>query len=84
MDLKIILLDQNNLDSIIKEESVSLFISIRDICQRRKNDNNKETYLVFLDLKKACDSVPIGIILYKYDTLGVRGKCYQFIKENYI
>jgi len=42
-----------------KEECVSLFISIREICQRRKNDN-KETYLAFLDLKKAYDSVPIG------------------------
>jgi len=34
-----------------KEKSVSLFISIREICQRHKNDN-KETYLAFLDFKK--------------------------------
>jgi len=40
---------------------VSLFITIREIYQRRKNDN-KETYLAFLDLKKAYDSVPIGNI----------------------
>jgi len=60
MDLKIILLGQSNLDFVNKEECVSLFISIREICQRRKNDN-KETYLAFLDLKKAYDSVPIGI-----------------------
>jgi len=66
-----------------KEESVSLFISIREICQRRKNDN-KETYLAFLDLKKAYDSVPIGNILYKLDALGIRGKCYQFIKNLYL
>ena len=35
----------------------------------RKNDN-KETYLAFLDLKKAYDSVRIGNILYKLDALG--------------
>ena len=66
-----------------KEESINWFISIRKICQRRKN-NNKETYLAFLDLKKAYNSVPIGNILYKLDTLGIRGKCYQFIKNLYL
>jgi len=40
------------------------------------------TYLAFLDLKKAYDFVPIGNILYKLDALGIRGKCYQFIKKN--
>ena len=53
-----------------KEESVGLFIPIREICQRRKNDN-KETYLAFLDLKKAYDSIPISNILYKLDALGI-------------
>jgi len=66
-----------------KEESVSLFISIREICQRRQNDN-KETYLAFLDLKKAYDSVPIGSILHKIECLGIRGKCFQFIKNLYL
>jgi len=66
-----------------KEKNVSLFISIREICQRRKNDN-KETYLAFLDLKKAYDSVPICNILYKLDALDIRGKCYQFINNLYL
>ncbi len=66
-----------------KEESVSLFITIREICQRRQN-NNEETYLAFLDLKKAYDSVPIGNILHKIDCLGIRGKCFQFIKNLYL
>ena len=66
-----------------KEESISLFISIREICQRRQSDN-KETYLAFLDLKKAYDSVPIGNILHKIDCLGIRGKCFQFIKNLYL
>ena len=66
-----------------KEESISLFISIREICQRRQFEN-KETYLAFLDLKKAYDSVPIGNILHKIDCLGIRGKCFQFIKNLYL
>jgi len=69
-----------------KEESVRLFISIREICQRRQNDK-QETYLVFLDLKKAYDSVPIGSIFihHKIECLGIRGvKCYQFIKNLYL
>ncbi|KAG4096734.1 glycoside hydrolase superfamily [Neocallimastix lanati (nom. inval.)] len=53
---------------------VSLFITIREIYQRRKNDN-KETYLAFLDLKKAYDSVPI-------DALGIRGK--RLLKNLYL
>ena len=66
-----------------KEECVSLYISLREICQRRKF-NNQETYLAFLDLKKAYDSVPIGNILCKIYRLGIRGKCFQFIKNLYL
>ena len=66
-----------------KEESISLFISLREICQRRKF-NNQETYLAFLNLKKAYDSVPIGNILNKIQRLGIRGKCFQFIKNLYL
>jgi len=47
-----------------REECISLFISIREICQRRKFQG-KFTYLAFLDLKKAYDSVPIFNILTK-------------------
>jgi len=56
-----------------KEECVNLYISLREICQRRKF-NNQETYLEFFDLKKAYDSVPIGKILYKINRLGIRRK----------
>ena len=66
-----------------KEECISLFISIHEICRRRQLDN-KETYLAFLDLKKAYDSVPIGNILHKIDCLGIRGKSFKFIKNLYL
>ena len=61
-----------------KEECISLFVSIREICQRRKF-KDKFTFLAFLDIKKAYDSVPIYNILTKLNNLGIRGKCLQFI-----
>jgi len=66
-----------------KEECISLYISIREICQRRKI-KGKFTYLAFLDLKKAYDSVPIFNILTKLYNIGVRGQCFQFIKNLYL
>ena len=66
-----------------KEECISLFISIRDICQRRKFAN-KFTYVAFLDLKKAYDSVPIFNILTKIYNLGIRGKCFDFLSNLYL
>ncbi len=66
-----------------KEECISLFVSIRDICQRRKFAN-KPTYIAFLDLKKAYDSVPIFNILTKLYNLGIRGKCFEFLSNLYL
>ena len=66
-----------------KEECISLYISIREICQRRKI-KGKFTYLAFLDLKKAYDSVPIYNILTKLFNIGIRDKCLQFIKNLYL
>ena len=66
-----------------KEECISLFVSIREICQRRKF-KDKFTFLAFLDLKKAYDSVPIYNILTKLNYLGIRGKCLQFITNLYL
>jgi len=62
------------------EECISLFISVREICQRRKFQG-KFTYLAFLNLKKAYNSVPIfNILTYHY---GVRGKCFDFLCNLY-
>jgi len=66
-----------------KEECISLFISIREICQRRKFQGNF-TYVAFLDIKKAYDSVPIYNILTKLYKLGIRGKCFDFLSNLYM
>jgi len=61
----------------------SLYISIREICQRRKFQGNF-TYLAFLDVKKAYNSVPIFNILTKLYNLGIRGKCHLFLRNLYL
>jgi len=58
------LLDQNNLDFLTWEACISLYTSLRIICQRRKFEN-KDIYLAFWDIKKAYDSVPIFNVLIK-------------------
>jgi len=65
------------------EECISLFITIREICQKRKF-HGKFTYIAFLDLKKAYDSVPIFNILTKLYHLGIRGKCFDFLSNLYL
>jgi len=66
-----------------KEECISLFISIREICLRR-HFSNKDIYIAFLDLKKAYDTVPTYYILNKIECLGIRGKCLKFIENLYL
>jgi hypothetical protein len=66
-----------------KEECISLYISIREICQRRKFQGNF-IYFAFLGLKKAYDLVPIFNILTKFYNLGIRGKCHLFLKNLYL
>ena len=66
-----------------KEECISVYISIRKICQRRKF-KNEFTYLTFLDFKKAYASVPMFNILTKLKNVGIRGKCLHFLKNLYL
>jgi len=65
------------------EECISLFITIREICQRKKF-HGKFTNIAFLDLKTAYDSVPIFNILTKLYHLGIRGKCFDFLSNLYL
>jgi len=55
------------------EECISLFVSISEICQRRKF-NDRFTFLAFLGFKKAYDSVPINNIFKKLNNIDIHGK----------
>ena len=66
-----------------KKECISLFISIFETCQRRKFQG-KFSYLAFLDLKKAFNSVPIFNILTKLYNIGIHGNYLHFLKNPYL
>jgi len=61
----------------------SFFFSIREICLRR-HFSNKDTFIVFLDLKKAYDTVPTYNNLNKIECLVIRGKCLKLIENLYL
>ncbi len=44
-------------------------------------DNNEYTVGVFLDLKKAFDTIDYGLLMMKLERYGIRGKAYAWIKS---
>ena len=70
------------LDFRNKEECIGLFVSICEICQRGKF--NDQFYLfAFLNLKRAYDSIQIYNILTNLNNIGIRGKYFKFITNIY-
>lgn len=65
-----------------KEECLGQVASLLEICQRRSNQN-LNTFLCFLDLKKAYDLVPHKRLLQKLENKGLGKKCLTFIKNMY-
>ena len=79
-------LDLNNLVFATVKNALVYSFPLEKICQGRKFQG-KFTYLAFLDLKKAYDSVPIfnkkKNILTKLYRYGVHGKCFDFLCNLY-
>ncbi|CAN0507827.1 unnamed protein product, partial [Ectocarpus sp. 12 AP-2014] len=65
-----------------REECVTQAACLLEIAQRRKF-KRKPTYLMFVDLKKAYDTVPQEALLAKLDFYGVRGNMLAFIRALY-
>jgi exonuclease III len=64
------------------EECVTQVAAVVEACQRRRLDGTA-TFLTFIDLKKAYDTVPHGALFAKLSRAGVRGKCLAFIRGLY-
>lgn len=64
------------------EEAQGQIVGLLEICQRRLNAGRK-TYLGFIDVRKAFDTVPHGALFVKLRRIGVHGKCYKFLRELY-
>lgn len=65
-----------------REECVTQAACLLEISKRRKI-KGLPTYLMFVDLKKAYDTVPQEALMAKLDAYGVRGKMLSFIRELY-
>lgn len=65
-----------------REECPAHAIALHDIVQRRAAAGHG-TYLAFVDMRKAYDTVPHGALLRKLWLAGVRGRVYQFFEALY-
>ena len=65
-----------------REEAIAQFLAMTEIVRRRFLDD-KDTFGVFVDFKKAYDRVQHGALFRILDHVGVRGRMLKFIKRLY-
>lgn len=65
-----------------KQEGIGQVVALFEVLQRRKLVG-KSTYLCFVDIRKAYDTVPQEALLAKLFKTGIRGKCLRFIRYIY-
>ena len=65
-----------------REECVTQVACVVEIIQRRRIVG-EPTYVVFVDLKKAYDTVPHEALFAKLSRFGIRGRCLAFIRALY-
>ncbi|KAH9247380.1 hypothetical protein BASA81_015008 [Batrachochytrium salamandrivorans] len=64
------------------EECVRQVVSLVDIIQRRQNAG-LNTHVLFIDIRKAFDTVPVGALLWKLQTMGFPRRTLAFLKTLY-
>ncbi|KAH9244778.1 hypothetical protein BASA81_017793 [Batrachochytrium salamandrivorans] len=65
-----------------REECVGQVVSLVDIIQRRQNAG-LNTHVLFIDIRKAFDTVPIGALLWKLQNMGFPRRTLAFLKALY-
>ncbi|KAH9245041.1 hypothetical protein BASA81_017497 [Batrachochytrium salamandrivorans] len=65
-----------------REECVGQVVSLVDIIQRRQNAG-LNTYVLFIDIRKAFDTVPVGALLWKLQNMGFPRRTLSFLKALY-
>ncbi|KAH6594435.1 hypothetical protein BASA50_006682 [Batrachochytrium salamandrivorans] len=65
-----------------REECVGQVVSLVDIIQRRQNAGIN-THVLFIDIRKAFDTVPVGALLWKLQNMGFPHRTLAFLKALY-
>ncbi|KAJ1338988.1 hypothetical protein BSLG_006127 [Batrachochytrium salamandrivorans] len=65
-----------------REECVGQVVSLIDIIQRRQNAG-LNTHVLFIDIRKAFDTVPVGALLWRLQTMGFPRRTLAFLKALY-
>lgn len=65
------------------EECLQNVAALHEVCHLRRHFWGQPTYVAFMDLKKAFDTVPHAAMLHVLHAKGVRGKIYRFIDKVY-
>ncbi|KAH6593260.1 hypothetical protein BASA50_007466 [Batrachochytrium salamandrivorans] len=65
-----------------REECVGQVVSFVDIIQRRQNAG-LNTHVLFIDIRKAFDTVPVGALLWKLQNMGFPRRTLAFLKALY-
>ncbi|KAH9246960.1 hypothetical protein BASA81_015473 [Batrachochytrium salamandrivorans] len=65
-----------------REECVGQVVSLVDIIQRRQNAG-LNTHILFIDIRKAFDTVPVGALLWKLQNMGFPRRTLAFLKALY-
>lgn len=66
----------------LSEECNAQVATLKEIAGRRANEN-KPTYVAFIDLQKAFDMIPHNGMLHVLRAKGISGKCLHFIRRLY-
>jgi exonuclease III len=64
------------------EEAMAHAVALHEMVGRRLI-RGKTTFLAFIDVKKAFDTVPHGAMLQKLELMGIRGRCHGFFAGLY-
>ncbi|KAH9272702.1 hypothetical protein BASA83_004904 [Batrachochytrium salamandrivorans] len=65
-----------------REECVGQVVSLVDIIQRRQNAG-LNTHVLFIDIREAFDTVPVGALLWKLQNMGFPRRTLAFLKALY-
>ena len=65
-----------------REEGIGIAVAFFEVAERRRQ-LNKSTYVLFMDIEKAFDSVPQEALFRKLEHVGIKGMVLNFLRATY-